>query len=469
MPRADSKHLGPPFYGSSYTTSQSPYLPDSASSSPQLSPTPAPSQASAPPPKKKHVCSICDRPFSTSGHLARHSRVHTGERNHKCPFPGCETRCSRQDNLQQHYRIHLSPGSRRSSTRSAISRAMNGSSGASKRGSAAAAAAASEPPASPPPLSAPPALEPARVYSHHSTPPDSPPPLTHATLPATAHLPSSSSSRSSSSPEATYPPNSNHHLVTMSSQVSSQNSQPYSYRSGTTTYQEQSQGAGFTYVHTTPVSHPSNTSPNHGSFPPYSSSHNSYSNHSLPHLNTSSSNSQHHHDNPNPPPSSRHSISHISHPHPYPQSNIAEPASPASSQSHTSGPPTPSYVYHEDAHAYHHNGTNMMSEQPGLSNEHMSSHDSLGGQQQQQHHGYSSMGVQQNPGRFDSPPPTLAPIQEHRYLRREDSGRHASQSYLQHTMTTDYQYHHHHQSMALSHGAWKSEGGMRKGVGALVQ
>ena len=51
--------------------------------------------------KKKHVCNVCSRAFTTSGHLARHTRIHTGERNHKCPFPGCETRCSRQDNLQQ--------------------------------------------------------------------------------------------------------------------------------------------------------------------------------------------------------------------------------------------------------------------------------------------------------------------------------------------------------------------------------
>ncbi|PBK72230.1 hypothetical protein ARMSODRAFT_953895 [Armillaria solidipes] len=58
------------------------------------SPSPTPS-------KKRHVCPTCDRAFTTSGHLARHNRVHTGERNHKCPFPGCETRCSRQDNLQQ--------------------------------------------------------------------------------------------------------------------------------------------------------------------------------------------------------------------------------------------------------------------------------------------------------------------------------------------------------------------------------
>ncbi|KAH9965969.1 hypothetical protein BC827DRAFT_1181288 [Russula dissimulans] len=65
--------------------------------------------------KKKHVCHICSKAFTTSGHLSRHTRIHTGERNHKCPFPGCDTRCSRQDNLQQHYRIHLTPGSRRNS------------------------------------------------------------------------------------------------------------------------------------------------------------------------------------------------------------------------------------------------------------------------------------------------------------------------------------------------------------------
>ena len=61
-----------------------------------------PASPSAPAaPKKKHVCQTCSRAFTTSGHLARHTRIHTGERNHKCPFPGCETRCSRQDNLQQ--------------------------------------------------------------------------------------------------------------------------------------------------------------------------------------------------------------------------------------------------------------------------------------------------------------------------------------------------------------------------------
>ena len=103
----------------------------------QQPPSPPQQQQQQQQPKKKHVCPTCDRAFTTSGHLARHTRVHTGERNHKCPFPGCETRCSRQDNLQQQYvffspcvfpfascsnlslssyRIHLSPGSRRSNS-----------------------------------------------------------------------------------------------------------------------------------------------------------------------------------------------------------------------------------------------------------------------------------------------------------------------------------------------------------------
>ncbi|KAF8272461.1 hypothetical protein EI94DRAFT_1566029, partial [Lactarius quietus] len=87
------------------SSSLSPFLPsDSKSYFPthSISPSFAPN-------KKKHVCHVCAKAFTTSGHLSRHARIHTGERNHKCPFPGCDTRCSRQDNLQQHYRIHLTP------------------------------------------------------------------------------------------------------------------------------------------------------------------------------------------------------------------------------------------------------------------------------------------------------------------------------------------------------------------------
>ncbi|KAF8166010.1 hypothetical protein B0H34DRAFT_259043 [Crassisporium funariophilum] len=466
MPRADSKqHLGTQFYHSQFSNSQ--YLTETASASPPMSPvsvsngqqTPSTSTTAAP--KKKHVCGTCERAFTTSGHLARHSRVHTGERNHKCPFPGCETRCSRQDNLQQHYRIHLSPGSRRSSARSAASRAMSG-----KRGST----ASTETPSAPPPLSSPPALEPARpVYSHDSTPPDSPPPLAQATLPATASMPlnnarmdSSSRSSSSSSPEASYSPGGHHHMVSLSSQglsLSNNNSQSYNYRSGTTTYQEQSQGAGFTYVHTTPISHSSGSS-NGNSFPSYSGSHDNFSNHNVSSMQQQNQNRDH-----SPVSmSSRHSISHISHPqtsYSQTQSSSTSPPSPASSHSvssHTSGPPTPTYpVFHDEAHSYHH-GNNMIADHSGLNNSHRS---------HIVHNNYAN-GVQ-NAGRFDSPPPILAPIQDERLVPRDErhSQSHSSSPYIHHPqpLPTEYPY---HQNLGLGHGAWKAESGMRKGVGAAL-
>lgn len=57
--------------------------------------------------RRKFFCRICDKGFTTSGHLARHHRIHTGEKNHPCSFPGCFQRFSRQDNCLQHYRTHF--------------------------------------------------------------------------------------------------------------------------------------------------------------------------------------------------------------------------------------------------------------------------------------------------------------------------------------------------------------------------
>ncbi|KAF7336141.1 hypothetical protein MVEN_02161400 [Mycena venus] len=56
---------------------------------------------------KPYVCDDCDQAFATSGHLTRHQRVHTGETKYECSFPGCGKRCSRKDNLRQHYQLHF--------------------------------------------------------------------------------------------------------------------------------------------------------------------------------------------------------------------------------------------------------------------------------------------------------------------------------------------------------------------------
>ncbi|KAJ7440518.1 hypothetical protein B0H11DRAFT_2099419, partial [Mycena galericulata] len=139
--------------------------------------------------RKHHICSVCERGFSTTGHLARHTRVHTGERNHKCPFPGCETKCSRQDNLQQHYRIHLSPGSRRKSGRSVLrSKSTRAPSPPAASPSASVSTEEMYHREDSPPIE-PPALEDSRLYYFArgvlvESPPNSPPPLVKAYLAA---------------------------------------------------------------------------------------------------------------------------------------------------------------------------------------------------------------------------------------------------------------------------------------------
>ncbi|KAL6950112.1 hypothetical protein ACO0QE_000786 [Hanseniaspora vineae] len=61
---------------------------------------------------RRYVCEVCTKEsgevkaFTTSGHLARHKRIHSGEKNFACTFPGCEQRFSRRDNRNQHYKTH---------------------------------------------------------------------------------------------------------------------------------------------------------------------------------------------------------------------------------------------------------------------------------------------------------------------------------------------------------------------------
>ncbi|CCD22901.1 Nrg2p NDAI_0A07470 [Naumovozyma dairenensis CBS 421] len=59
------------------------------------------------PTRRSHICKTCSMGFTTSGHLSRHNRIHTGEKNHSCPYKGCNQKFSRHDNCLQHYRTHL--------------------------------------------------------------------------------------------------------------------------------------------------------------------------------------------------------------------------------------------------------------------------------------------------------------------------------------------------------------------------
>jgi hypothetical protein len=58
--------------------------------------------------KKRFRCNIdgCLKDFSTSGHLTRHSKIHSGEKPHICPLLGCDSRFSRKDNMLQHFAVH---------------------------------------------------------------------------------------------------------------------------------------------------------------------------------------------------------------------------------------------------------------------------------------------------------------------------------------------------------------------------
>ncbi|KAJ3035917.1 hypothetical protein HDV00_003318 [Rhizophlyctis rosea] len=58
-------------------------------------------------PKKRYICEECDGDFSTSGHLARHRRIHTGVKPYVCLLEGCNKQFSRLDNMMQHYRSHM--------------------------------------------------------------------------------------------------------------------------------------------------------------------------------------------------------------------------------------------------------------------------------------------------------------------------------------------------------------------------
>lgn len=60
--------------------------------------------------KRRYKCTFdgCEKTFSTSGHVARHERVHKQQGDFCCEYQGCHARFSRPDNKNTHHKVLIS-------------------------------------------------------------------------------------------------------------------------------------------------------------------------------------------------------------------------------------------------------------------------------------------------------------------------------------------------------------------------
>ncbi|KAK1755716.1 zinc finger protein with KRAB and SCAN domains 3 [Echria macrotheca] len=56
--------------------------------------------------EKPHQCERCGKPFSDSSSLARHRRIHSGKRPYKCPYEDCQKTFTRRTTLTRHQNLH---------------------------------------------------------------------------------------------------------------------------------------------------------------------------------------------------------------------------------------------------------------------------------------------------------------------------------------------------------------------------
>lgn len=51
-------------------------------------------------------CPYCNKEFSESSNLSKHKRIHTGDGQYECKFPGCSRTFHRKDQLRRHSAQH---------------------------------------------------------------------------------------------------------------------------------------------------------------------------------------------------------------------------------------------------------------------------------------------------------------------------------------------------------------------------